>query len=77
MNKIKDEMMKRYIKETSCRGINNNLRKDNADNIKKHQLEIFQHKKAEKNENQRRQKENSRRNLNCRERTLFGEIEKV
>jgi hypothetical protein len=35
MNLIKDEMMKRYIKETSNRGINNNLRKDNADNIKR------------------------------------------
>jgi predicted transglutaminase-like protease len=48
MNKIKDEMMNRYIKETSCRGINNNLRKEVVDNIKKNKLDIFEHKKAEK-----------------------------
>lgn len=48
MNKIKDEMMKRYIIETTNRGMNNNLRKENADNIKKHQKNIFEHKRADK-----------------------------
>lgn len=48
MNTVRDEMMKRYIKETANRGNNNVSRRENADNIKKNKLEVFDHKKSEK-----------------------------
>ena len=41
-------MMKRYKIENENRGLNNNLRKDNADNISKNKREILQQKQADK-----------------------------
>ena len=48
MNTIKDEMLKRCIKETANRGNNNILRQENSNKIQANKQQILEHKKAEK-----------------------------